>query len=730
LGINQREESALEIRDRLNELARNLYWTWHSEVYDIFQDLNPDLWREMSRNPLSFLGRLSDEYLDERTNILALKSRITRAYYTLRDYLEAKNTWGSHFVRSLRVRPVAYFSAEFGLHESLPIYSGGLGVLAGDHLKAASDLDVPLIGVGLLYAKGYFSQRLDINGWQQERYYDADIKRLPLVAATDEQGNPLRVVLETGDKDVIHVQAWTARVGRCHLVLLDTNFEKNTEQNRELTAQLYGGDQRVRIRQELVLGAGGMRVLHGMGIRPGVVHLNEGHSAFALLELARWIMERDGETFNNVSETAAGMSVFTTHTPVSAGHDRFEPALLEETLGPLREQVGLSEQDLMALGRTNPNDETETFCMTVLGLKMSRSRNAVSNLHRRVSKAMWRSVWPDGSGDEVPIGHITNGVHVGTWIATEMDRLYRRWLGEDWQEQMHDPKTWEPVENMYDEEIWELTEILRERLISFARERVRRQREARGEPDPTHDPNVPFLNETALTIGVARRFTPYKRADLLLRDTNRLDKLINNPGKPVQVIFAGKAHPRDEEGKKLIQHIFSVARDPRFAGKIVFIEDYDINIARQLVQGVDLWLNTPRRPLEACGTSGMKAVLNGALNISVLDGWWAEAYDGANGFAIGDGSENADWQVQDRRDLGSLFEVLEREVVPMFYDRDEDDVPRAWIHRQKNAMRTLAWRFSSHRMVAEYVMNCYVPAAGGTTSTFCAMESPHRNSGL
>jgi starch phosphorylase len=720
----------VEIRDRLIELARNLYWTWHSEVYHIFQDLNPDLWRQMRRNPLAFLDRLTDEYLDERTNILALKSRITRAYYTLRDYLEAEDTWGRQYVRSLRVRPVAYFSAEFGLHESLPIYSGGLGVLAGDHLKAASDLDVPLIGVGLLYAKGYFDQRLDINGWQKEEYYEADIKRLPLVAATDQKGKPLRITLQTADNDPINVRAWTAKVGRCQLVLLDTNFEENSETNRVLTAQLYGGDQRVRIRQELVLGVGGMHVLHEMGVRPGVVHLNEGHSAFALLELARWLMGRDGESFNNVRETASAMSVFTTHTPVPAGHDRFDPGLIEATLGPLRKQIGLEQHDLMALGRTNPNDDNESFCMTVLGLKMSRSRNAVSNLHRRVSQAMWHSVWPNKSQDEVPIGHITNGIHVGTWIATEMDRLYRRWLGEDWQDQMHDPKTWDPVEDMYDEEIWELNEILRSRLINFTRERIRSQRTVRGEPDPTQDPNMPFLNETALTIGVARRFTPYKRADLLLRDTNRLDKLINNPGKSVQVIFAGKAHPRDEEGKKLIQRIYTVAREPRFAGKIVFIENYDINIARQLVQGVDLWLNTPRRPLEACGTSGMKAVLNGALNLSVLDGWWAEAYDGTNGFAIGDGGEHADWQVQDDRDLGSLFEVLEQEVVPIFYDRDEDDVPRGWVQRQKNAMRTLAWRFSSHRMVSEYVKNCYVPAAGGTTSTFCALESMLRNSGL
>ena len=719
----------MEIRRRLNELARNLYWTWHSDVYHIFQDLDPQLWRESGRNPLAFLDRVSDECLEEKTKIMAVRSRITRAFYTLRDYMEAEDTWGRQHVRSLRLKPVAYFSAEFGLHESLPIYSGGLGVLSGDHLKAASDLDIPLIGVGLLYAKGYFNQSLDGNGWQQERYFDADVKRLPIEAALDGEGTPLRVVLETVDGNTIHVQVWTARVGRCRLILLDTNVEENSEENRGLTAQLYGGDNRVRIRQELVLGVGGMRALHGMGIHPGVVHLNEGHSTLASLELARSLMERDGQSFENVREITASTTVFTTHTPVPAGHDRFDPGLVEETLGPLRVQLGLSPEEFMALGRVNPKDQNETFCMTVLGLRMSRYRNAVSNLHRHVSRCMWQPIWPGKAREEVPIAHITNGIHVETWLATEMDRLYRRWLGEGWQEQMHDPKIWEAVDEMYDEELWELSEILRNHLLDFARDRVRRQCQARGEPDPTQDPGVPFLKASALTIGVARRFTPYKRVDLLLRDLNRLDRLVNNLDMPVQMIFAGKAHPADEEGKKLIQRIFAASRDPRFVGKIVFLEDYDINVARQLVQGVDMWLNTPRRPLEACGTSGMKAVINGALHMSVLDGWWAEAYDGTNGFAIGVGGEHADWQKQDEIDLGSLYEVLENEVMPMFYDRDEDDVPRRWIRRQKNALRTLAWRFSSHRMVTEYVKYCYVPAAGDTTSSFNATDCPIRNGG-
>jgi starch phosphorylase len=708
-------------------LARNLYWTWHSDVSHIFQDLDPVLWKNVRRNPLAFLDHLSDEFLEQRMTARALGSHITTAYYRLRDYIESEDTWGRRNVRTLRARPVAYFSAEFGIHESLPIYSGGLGVLSGDHLKSASDLDVPLVGVGLLYAQGYFNQSLDGDGWQQEHYFDADTELLPVDRADDGSGKPLRIALTTSSGESIHFQVWTAQVGRCQLILLDTNVEENTEEVRRLTAQLYGGDQRVRIRQELVLGVGGMLALDAMGIHPGVVHLNEGHSAFATLELARSLMERDGQSFENVREIAAAMTVFTTHTPVLAGHDRFPSDLVEETLGPLRKKLGLSLDDLMSQGRTNPEDKNEPFCMTVLGLRASRYRNAVTNLHRRVTRSMWRSLWPGRSLDEIPIGHVTNGIHIETWLAGEMDRLYRRWLGEDWRDQMHEARTWELVDEIYDEELWELDEILRSRLLDFARDRVRRQCAARGEADPTKNAERPFLSESALTIGVARRFTPYKRVDLLLRDLDRLDRLVNNPDRPVQVIFAGKAHPADEEGKGLIQKVFEISRDPRYVGKIVFIEDYDVNVSRRLVQGVDLWLNTPRRPLEACGTSGMKAVINGGLHLSILDGWWAEGYDGTNGFAIGEGSEHADWREQDRIDLEGLYRALEEEVVPLFYDRDEDDVPREWIQRQKNALRTLAWRFSSHRMVAEYVKNCYAPAAGDTTSYFNVTGSSNNN---
>jgi starch phosphorylase len=716
----------METRDRLDELARNLYWTWKPLFDHIFENLDPKRWRAVNRNPVALMAALPDEYIETQLRTTTIGASVTRAYYMLRDYLEQKQTWGSHYVRSLRVHPVAYFSAEFGLHGSLPIYSGGLGVLAGDHLKGASDLDVPIVGVGMLYAKGYFRQGLDAAGWQQEHYSDIDRGLLPIEPARDADGVPLRVVVEAAPGERIHVGVWMARVGRARLFLLDTDVEGNAEEARRLTANLYGGDERMRIRQELVLGVGGLRALHAMGIRPGVLHLNEGHSAFAVLELARVLAERDGQPFGNVRETAAAMTVFTTHTPVPAGHDRFAPALVEENLGVLRAQLGLTPAEFMALGRVDADAHEEPFCMTVLGLRMSRSRNAVSHIHGRVTRGMWRGVWPDRDPECLPIGHVTNGVHIGTWLAPAMDRLYRRWLGENWEQEMHDPSIWERIDGVDAEELWEVNEMLRRRQLDYVRERVRAQFAARGVPDPATAHGVPLLNDAALTICWARRFVRYKRPDLLLADEGRLDALVNHPTRPVQFIFAGKAHPRDDEGKRLLQRIFEASCSARFAGKIVFVEDYDIEVARHLVSGVDVWLNTPRRPLEACGTSGMKAVLNGALNLSVLDGWWAEAYDGSNGFAIGEGGEHADWRHQDQVDLAALYDVIEREVIPCFYHRDADGVPRAWIQRQKNALRTLAWRFSSHRMVAEYVKNCYVPAAGGTTSSFPMTEFPAR----
>ncbi|MEI7835253.1 MAG: alpha-glucan family phosphorylase [Planctomycetota bacterium] len=705
----------VDILDKLRTLGRNLYWTWHPEVIDIFQDLDPELWRELNHNPMEFLHRLSPQRLQERLDMLAIDARISQAFHHMEEYLRDKNVWGAWQVGPLRTAPVAYFSAEFGLHESLPTYAGGLGMLAGDHLKAASDIGVPLVGVGLFYARGYFSQRLDASGWQHEDYSTADVEHLPLTRALDAKGQPLRVHVET-DRNGIWAGLWTAQVGRNRLILLDTNVEGNDEECRGLTSQLYGGDRRVRIRQELVLGVGGMRAMAAMGIRPGVLHLNEGHSAFAVLEMARTLMNRDGRNFESVQDFVAARTVFTTHTPVEAGHDRFDAALVEETLGPLRRELKIAPEQLMALGRRDPGNAAEPFCMTILGLKVSQHRNGVSDLHGHVSRAMWQGLWPGRPVDEVPIGHITNGVHTASWLSVPVAQMYRRHLGENWQQRMCDPEVWAGVDRIDDLEFWEQQQILKAHLVGYVRRRVRQQELARGATAPAGRE----LDPAVLTIGFARRFAEYKRGDLILRDPDRLARLVNDPTRPVQIICAGKSHPADDKGKALIQKVFQFAHDARFAGRIVFVEDYNINVARHMVHGVDVWLNTPLRPMEACGTSGQKVVLNGGLNLSTLDGWWAQAYDGTNGFAIGVGGEHVDPARQGELDAGALYDVLENEVVPLFYDRGPDGVPRGWVARQKNAIRTLAWNFSAHRMMMDYTLRCYLPASGGLTApTVC-----------
>ena len=715
---------AMDSHNRLRELAGNLAWAWHPDVVELFRDLDPALWRRVGHNPVVFLKQLPAQSLQKKAEELGLEARLTHVFHGLQDYLETDQTWGHLRAGPLLAQPVAYFSAEFGLHESLPIYSGGLGVLSGDHLKAASDLDVPIVGVGLFYAKGYFNQRLDANGWQQEHYLPMEVADLPLSPALDEAGEELVVTLPLrSDSQHIHVRAWLAHIGRSRLVLLDTNIEENAEPDRALTARLYGGDDRVRIRQELVLGVGGMRALAAMGILPSVLHLNEGHSAFAVLELARQLMRREGRAFEDVRERTAQRTVFTTHTPVEAGHDRFTPKLTMETIGPLGDQLEIDDEALLGLGRVSPDNRDEPFCMTILGLKMARSRNAVSSMHGRVSRSMWHELWPDRSEDEVPIGHITNGVHIASWLAVPMARLYHRYLGEDWLGRLDAPGLWEAIERIDDVEFWEQHQLLRNHLIQYVRRCEHEQREMREEPT---EPAAHAMDPNVLTIGFARRFASYKRAQLLLSDLDRLDALVNDADRPIQIIFSGKAHPADDWGKRAIKQVFDVTRDKRFAGKIVFLENYDINVVRHLVQGVDLWLNNPRRPLEACGTSGQKVILNGGLNLSVLDGWWAEAYDGRNGFAIGTGVEHHDWEHQDAMDAQALFEALEQSVVPMFYDRDAEGLPRRWVRMEKHAIKALAWRFSAQRMLIDYTLGCYLPAAGGVTTSFMPPRAQRR----
>ncbi len=683
--------------DRLRTLAYNLWWTWHPEVLDIFRTLDPATWRDHHHNPVAVLAALDGGRLITRIEEEGLASRIAFHYRRLEEYLTDEDTWCADQSGALRVAPIAYFSAEFGLHESLPLYSGGLGILAGDHLKSASDLGVPAIGVGLFYAAGYFRQRLDASGWQQESYGTTDLSMLPLVRAATPDGGALTVTVRAGADDLC-AGVWMAHVGRSRLLLLDTDIADNPAPLRGLTAQLYGGDEGTRIRQEILLGVGGLRALAALGIVPRALHLNEGHSAFAVLEQTRARMVAQGLGFDDAWRQTTIQTVFTTHTPVDAGHDRFAPALMDQELGWLREALGLPPRRFLGLGRVREDDEGERFCMTVLALKGARQRNGVSTLHGHVSRRAWRPLWPGRPEEEVPIGHVTNGVHVPSWLAPSMKQLYDRHLGPDWVARQTEPSTWHPIERVDDGELWEVHTDLRRTLVDFVRRRT----------------GAAVLDPDAFTIGFARRFATYKRATLLLADRERFVRLCTRADRPVQVVFAGKAHPRDDGGKRLIQDIVALARDSTLRGRVVFVEDYDMHVGRHLVQGVDLWLNTPERPLEACGTSGQKAILNGVLTCSVLDGWWAEAYDGENGFAIGSGEAHADSGVQWQRDAQALADTLEHEVVPLFYQRDATGIPRAWTARMKRAILTLGWMYNADRMVMDYARGAYLPAVGAT----------------
>ncbi|WP_437185054.1 alpha-glucan family phosphorylase [Planctomicrobium sp. SH668] len=702
------------IHEKLTELSGNLWWSWQPEVSALFRTISPSIWREVSHNPILLLRHFTPEKLEARAREEVLHSRINAAYSDWQEYMSASDTWGDTHAGVLGFRPVAYFSAEFGLHESFRIYSGGLGILAGDHLKSASDLGIPLVGIGLFYHEGYFTQKVDLNGWQQEEYAIADPADLPMNETTTEDGEPLIISVQTRT-GTIHAKVWEMDVGRIPLYLLDTNIEQNAAEDRSLTARLYGGDHRMRIRQELLLGVGGVKALAALGIKPRVVHMNEGHSAFAPLEIIRMRMQDDSLSFDEALRETAALGCFTTHTPVPAGHDRFDAGLVEEHLGPIRDALGLDYESFQGLGRVDPFNQYESFCMTVLAFKASRRANAVSNLHGVVSRRMWRNLWPWRSEEEIPIGHITNGVHVGTWLAQPMRVIYDRMLRENWYVKTGEPKVWADFDKVKPTDLWETHQSLKNRLIVHARHVLAKQAARYGLSDEVIESFSNILDPQHLLIGFARRFAPYKRADLMMRDIESLEELVNNSQRPVQFVFGGKSHPADEFGKQIMQRIYRLSQESSFKGKIVFLEDYDIHLARFLVQGVDVWLNNPRRPLEASGTSGQKVVLNGGLNLSILDGWWAEAYDGTNGFAIGDGLIHSQQEVQDQRDAESLMRVLRDEVVPLYYNRDQDDVPLEWIKRMKRAIRTLGWRFNADRMVMDYVTNEYVPASGSTS---------------
>ncbi len=693
----------------LSDIAHNLWWCWNHDAIDLFHRLDRDLWTEVNQSPCAMLGRLSQLRLEDLVEDDSFLAHMDRVATSLKTYM-ASNTWKERNPEAPENFRVAYMSAEFGLHESLRIYSGGLGILAGDHLKAASDLGLPLVGIGLLYRGGYFSQYLSSDGWQQETYPHNDFYNIAITHERDAKGAALTIQVPYPE-GMVTAYVWRCQVGRVPLYLLDCDHPDNSPAAKAITAQLYGGDRETRVRQEIMLGMGGVYTMHALDIQPTTYHMNEGHAAFMTLQRIKDLVTDEGLKFEEAIETVKANSFFTTHTPVPAGNDMFEAALVERYFGNYCREVGIPFERLLQLGRQNPSDTHEPFCMTVLALRLSAGANGVSKLHGEVARNMWNLTWKGVPEDEVPITSITNGIHTRSVISRDLSDLYDRYLGPGWVNSPDDHSIWQRIDDVPDTELWRTHERRRERLVNFARRRLVKQHENRGATDAELKICREVLNPDALTIGFARRFATYKRATLILRDPERLERILANPGRPVQFIIAGKAHPQDAAGKQLIRELYQVGRDPDLQRHFIFLEDYDINVARYMVQGVDCWLNTPRRPMEASGTSGMKASANGALNISIPDGWWCEAeHLGPNGWSIGRGENYESLEEQDRVESEMLYELLEKEVVPTFYERGSDDLPREWIRRMKSAIRTIGPVFNTYRMVQEYTDRCYIPS--------------------
>ena len=711
-----------EITDGLNRVARNLWWTWNQEAQEIFQELSPRGWQNLYHNAVAILHEVSEYELRMRLQDPEFAERVSAVLRLFEAYMAEPRTWAHEHAKSLRAHPVAYFSAEFGFHETLPIAAGGLGILAGDHAKSASDLGIGFVGISLFYREGYFQQAIDANNWQTEYYTLLNPKNLPIEPVLNEKGEPLVCKVEIGMNEVAF-QAWRANVGRVAVYLLDANRPENEQHFRDLTQRVYGGDSTTRIMQEMLLGIGGVRLLRALGVQPSAYHMNEGHAAFLTLELIREKMAA-GTNFPEAMSQTKAECIFTTHTPVEAGHDRFSADLMDYAMHRFRTRVGAPFAELVKLGRVNPQNSQEPFCMTVLALKLSRAANAVSELHGRVSRHMWQCLYPGVAVEQVPIGHITNGVHLLGWMKGTVRRFWQRRLTNgdgkaalpgsrrlavDWATLVNSPEFWQRMADpdfISDEEIWALRFKLRRELIEFARRRllIQGQRLAHGDFIAFDQ----LLNPDALTIGFARRFATYKRAPLIFQQLENIVRLTRDKDRPVQFIFAGKAHPRDDDGKRYIQYIIHLSKYSDLQGHMVFIENYDVHVARQMVSGCDVWLNTPRRPLEASGTSGMKAGCQGCLNLSILDGWWREGYDGTNGFAIGEDAHADSVEQQDRTDSANLYKVLTQEVIPLFYQRDAQGIPRQWIQRIRRAMATLVPQFTTERMVREYTEKYYL----------------------
>jgi starch phosphorylase len=691
----------------IDQLATDLWWSWNAEGRDVFRELDYTLWRETAHNPVRMLWTIDRARLEAAAKSPRFLALYDAAVANLEQARSARNTWWTNRYPSLQGRSIAYFSAEFALHQSLPIYAGGLGVLAGDHCKEASDLGVPIVAIGFMYPQGYFHQHVSGDGWQEESYERLNWADTAIEKATAPDGSPLVTAVPLGERTVL-VQVWRVHCGRVKLYLLDTDLEENAPWDRELSARLYGGDRETRIQQEIILGIGGVRALKALGSQPGGFHLNEGHAGFVVLQRIRDLIEL-GASFDEALEQIRGTTIFTTHTPVPAGHDAFAFHMVEKHLAGCWGTLGPNRDRFLALGSYD-NGGGSQFNMTALALRSAGAVNAVSELHGKVTRAMWSPMWPGRPEEQAPIGYVTNGVHVATWIAADLASLFTKYLGSGWIDRQDDPAMWQAVLDIPDEELWAVRQSLRRYLFTFLRERARQRWTVERVGTPRVVAAGTLLEPEALTIGFARRFTGYKRPELVFSDSERLARILSSRERPVQIVFAGKSHPADETGKHHLQRVYRRALDPMFGGRVAFVDDYDLHVAHFLVQGCDIWLNNPRKPLEASGTSGMKAAINGVPHMSIGDGWWAEGYNHRNGWLIDGGVGDQNPDAVDAADANALYTLLEQQIVPAFYDRDSSGIPRRWLAVIKESIRTVAPRFCARRMVKEYVERMYAPA--------------------
>jgi len=695
---------------KLGEIANNLWWSWNTEFLRLFREIDSDLWETVEKNPTKFLKLVSQEKLENAANNTEFLKDYDRISKNFEDYMESKSTWFSRNYPENKNDVIAYFSAEYGLDQILSIYSGGLGILSGDHLKSASDLGLPLVAVGLLYKNGYFHQKIDGYGNQETEYKSIDVSSLPITKVKDENGKDLIVYVKL-PKRRLYLKVWQINVGRVKLYLLDSDIEENNEEYRDVTTTLYGGDQEMRIKQEIVLGMAGVSLLRLLKIEPVVYHMNEGHSSFLILELIKNLMKDKQISFQIAKDIAYSKTVFTTHTPVPAGNDIFPVDLIKKYFKDYWKRFGISEEEFLELGMKPNHGENDGFNMAILALKVAGKKNGVSRLHGAVSRELFADVWPNIAPNESPITHVTNGIHTCTWLSQDMKQLYNKYLTPYWQDDIYLDSTWEKIQNVPDIELWNAHKIRKQKLLEFVKESTTTRLRRSGYSYEEINSITSKLNPDNLTIGFARRFATYKRATLLFRDLERITQILNDEKRPIQIIIAGKAHPADKEGQDIIRYIHEISMKPQFKGKIFLLENYNIAMSRYLISGVDVWLNTPRRPMEASGTSGQKASVNGVINFSILDGWWAEGYNQKNGWAIGTNKDYSDYETQDNDDSQSIYNTLESKIIPTYYDRDERGISKNWIEIMKNSIITTGGKFSTSRMLVDYINNLYMPLA-------------------